>query len=119
MPPAPCHGIHNIRRPSDELSTVYPNNLQRTCQQCHENASIKFPRAWLSHYVPTWEHTPALVVVNSAYQILIPVVIGGFLAYIGLDANKRWLDKRGEKRKMKALLETELEDYDFGDDITD
>jgi len=114
-----CHGIHNIRRPSDVLSTVYPSNLQHTCQQCHENASISFPRAWLSHYVPEWEHTPALVIVNSAYQILIPVVIGGFLGYIGLDANRRWLDKRRKKRRLRALVGEELEDYDFGDDITD
>lgn len=114
-----CHGIHNIRRPSDALSTVYPTNLQHTCQQCHEDASIRFPSAWLSHYVPEWEHTPALVVVNSAYQILIPVVIGGFLAYIGLDVNRRWIDKRRKKQRMQALLEKELEDYDFGDEIAD
>jgi hypothetical protein len=114
-----CHGIHNIRRPSDALSTVYPTNLQHTCQQCHEDASIRFPSAWLSHYVPEWEHTPALVVVNRAYQILIPVVIGGFVAYIGLDANRRWLDKRRAKRRVQALLEKELEDYDFGNEIAD
>jgi hypothetical protein len=65
--------------------------------------------------VPEWEHTPALVVVNTAYQFLSPVVIGGFVVYIGLDANRRWLDKRRAKRRMRALLEKELEDYDFGD----
>jgi hypothetical protein len=113
-----CHGIHNIRAPSDALSTVYPANLQHTCQQCHQDASIQFPSAWLSHYVPEWEHTPALVVVNTAYQILIPVVIGGFVGYIGLDANKRRVDKRRAKRKVRALLEKELEEYDLGDDIT-
>jgi hypothetical protein len=110
-----CHGIHNIRRPSDALSTVYPTNLQNTCQQCHEDASIRFPTAWLSHYVPEWEHTPALVVVNWAYGILIPVVIGGMVGYIGLDANRRRVDKRRTKRRLQALLEKELEDYDVDD----
>lgn len=114
-----CHGIHNIRRPNDALSTVYPSNLQHTCQQCHEDASIRFPSAWLSHYVPEWEHTPALVVVNTAYQVLIPVVIGGFVFYIGLDVNRRWLDKRRAKRRMRAFLEKELEDYELGDEIED
>ncbi len=114
-----CHGIHNIRAPSDALSTVYPGNLQDTCQQCHEDASIEFPSAWLSHYVPEWEHTPALVVVNAAYQVLIPTVIGGFVIYIGLDANRRRLDKRRATRRARALLEKELEDYDFGDHIVD
>ncbi len=113
-----CHGIHNIRRPDDSLSTVYPTNLQHTCQQCHGDASVKFPTAWLSHYLPTWEDTPALLVVNWAYRILIPVVIGGMLAYIGLDINRRRLDKRRSKQRLLALAEKGLEEYEFGDEIT-
>ena len=113
-----CHGIHNIRRPDDSLSTVYPTNLQRTCQQCHGDASIRFPSAWLSHYLPTWENTPALVIVNWAYWILIPLVIGGMLAYIGLDFNRRRLGKRRTKQRMRALAEMELEEYEFVDQIT-
>jgi hypothetical protein len=113
-----CHGIHNIRPVHDSLSTVYPTNLQHTCQQCHEDASIRFPDAWLSHYLPTLEHTPALVVINWAYRILIPLVIGGFLVYIGLDINRRWLDKRRAKQRVRALAEKELEGYDFVDDTT-
>lgn len=112
-----CHGIHNIRRPDDTLSTVYPANLQRTCQQCHANASIRFPTAWLSHYLPEWDHTPGLVLVNWAYRILIPLVIGGFLLYIGLDINRRRLDKRQARQRVRALAEKELEAYDFGDEI--
>lgn len=114
-----CHGIHNIRRPGDALSTVYPSNLQHTCQQCHEDATIQFPTAWLSHYMPEWEHTPALVVVNWAYQILIPVVIGGFVLYIGLDVNRRRLEKRHAKQRVRALAEKELEGYEFVDNIED
>jgi len=111
-----CHGIHNIRRPSDSLSTVYPTHLQHTCQQCHEDASIRFPSAWLSHYLPTWEDTPALLVVTWAYRILIPLVIGGFVAYIGLDINRRRLDQRRAKQRVRALAEKELEGYEFVDE---
>ncbi len=110
-----CHGIHNIRRPDDALSTVYPTNLQHTCQQCHEDASIKFPTAWLSHYLPTWEDTPALVIVNWAYWILIPLVIGSMLVYIGLDVNRHRVNKRREKQRVRALAEKELEVYEFVD----
>ena len=112
-----CHGIHNIRRPDDSLSTVYPANLQHTCQQCHEDASIKFPSAWLSHYLPTWEDTPALVIVNWAYLILIPLVIGSMLLYIGLDINRRRIEKRRAKQRVRALAEKQLEGFEFGDEI--
>jgi predicted CXXCH cytochrome family protein len=84
-----CHGYHNIRRPDDPASSVYPTNLQKTCQQCHTSANITFPEAWLSHYVPSWEKTPVLYAVQTFYQIFIPTLIGGFLVYIVLDAIRR------------------------------
>ena len=108
-----CHGIHNIRAPDDPLSTVYPDNLQHTCQQCHQEATIRFPQAWLSHFVPTWEQTPFLYMVNSVYKILIPLTMGGFVAYIGLDASKRWRDKREIIRQAMAEAKEEYDDFDF------
>ena len=84
-----CHGVHNILPPDNPQSTVYPANLQQTCQQCHPDASIRFPEAWLGHYVPAWNKTPVLFAVNTGYQVFIPVTIGGFVLYIGLDAQRR------------------------------
>ena len=111
-----CHGIHNIRRPDDPLSSVYPDNLQKTCQQCHEDASIRFPQAWLSHYTPSWEQTPVLYAVNIIYKmILIPGTLGGFAIYIGLDARKRWGDKAQRKARVKAMAEEELDDFNTED----
>ncbi len=108
-----CHGIHNIRSVDDPLSSVYPDNLQATCQQCHEDATIRFPQAWLSHYSPSWEKTPVLYAVNLAYKILIPATLGGFAVYIGLDARKRWGDKRQRRARLEAMAEEELDDFDF------
>ncbi len=110
-----CHGIHNIRKPDDPLSTIYPDNLQHTCQQCHTEASIRFPQAWVSHYIPSWENTPALYAVNMAYKFgLIPLTMGFFLLYIGLDVRKRWSDKRKKMRQaVEAAKEALKDDYDF------
>ncbi|MEW6401400.1 MAG: cytochrome c3 family protein [Chloroflexota bacterium] len=111
-----CHGIHNIRPADDPLSSVYPDNLQQTCQQCHEEASIRFPQAWLSHYSPSWEQTPVLYAVNVVYQTLIPATLGGFMLYIGLDARKRWTDKRRYHARIKALVDEELDEDGFEND---
>jgi len=108
-----CHGIHNIRAVDDPLSSVYPDNLQKTCQQCHEEATIRFPQAWLSHYVPTWENSPVLFSVNLTYKFLIPATLGGFMVYIGLDARKRWGDSRKYKARLKAMVDEEMKDDDF------
>lgn len=109
-----CHGIHNIRPSDDPLSSVYPANLQHTCQQCHTDATIRFPNAWLSHYLPTWEQTPYLYAVNLAYSLFVPLTVGGFAAYIGLDARKRWLTKR--QIVLHALAEERLHDDEFTED---
>jgi len=106
-----CHGIHNIRRPEDPLSSVYPANLQHTCQQCHKDANIRFPQAWLSHFLPTLKDTPVLFGVNLFYQALISLTIGSLIFYIILDTRKRWLDKRQVVRQ--ALAEEKLDEYDF------
>ena len=102
-----CHGIHNIQAPSNELSTVYPTNLQKTCQQCHPDASITFPQAWLSHYSPTWEGTPALYAVTTFYKFFVPSIIGGFVVYISLDARRRVADKL-KKRSSKKNDKSEV-----------
>ena len=101
-----CHGIHNIQAPSSELSSVYPANLQKTCQQCHPDAGITFPQAWLSHYSPTWENTPALYAVTTFYKFLVPALISGFLVYIALDARRRIADKL-KKRSTRKKAESE------------
>jgi hypothetical protein len=38
-----CHGIHDIRAPSDPQSSVYPLNVAKTCATCHANAAYMKP----------------------------------------------------------------------------
>lgn len=33
-----CHGVHDLRAPSDALSKVNPVNIAQTCARCHANA---------------------------------------------------------------------------------
>jgi len=94
-----CHGIHNIRAVDDPNSTIYPENQQHTCQQCHKDASIRFPQAWLSHYVPTLKDTPLLYVVDQVYRVVVPVLVGFFIVYILLDIRRRVAG--GWKRNFK------------------
>ena len=43
-----CHGAHNILPPDDPASTLSPQNVVGTCQQCHEGAHLKFA-GYLTH----------------------------------------------------------------------
>jgi predicted CXXCH cytochrome family protein len=70
-----CHGIHNIRPPDDQRSTVMTDNLLETCQQCHPDADESFSAAWMSHYIPSPEHYPVVFYVTEFYKFFIPGVL--------------------------------------------
>src|SRR5512142_1750016 len=67
-----CHGVHDIQRTDDPRSKVIAQNLQRTCQQCHDGAPAQFPQAWLSHWEPSPRKAPAVWVVRQFYRLMIP-----------------------------------------------
>jgi predicted CXXCH cytochrome family protein len=88
-----CHGVHNILAVTDENSRVIKENLLETCRECHPNASANFPDSWTSHYKPSLEHNPLVFLINQFYAIMIPLVIGGFLVFIGTDVFRRSWDR--------------------------
>jgi hypothetical protein len=96
-----CHGVHNILPANDAHSQVIKENLLVTCQQCHPDANANFPASWTSHFKPSMEHNPVVYLVNLFYQILIPVLVGGFALYVGTDVLRRWWDRI---RRRKSSL---------------
>jgi hypothetical protein len=96
-----CHGIHNVRSPQDASSTVYPTNLQHTCQKCHSDAEISFPQAWLGHSAPDLKKSPILFAVNWFYQVSIPVVLVSIGIYILLDAQRRVFDRFNTRKSRR------------------
>lgn len=39
-----CHRVHNMRRPDDPESLVFPTRLAQTCGRCHENQLVDLRR---------------------------------------------------------------------------
>jgi hypothetical protein len=89
-----CHGMHNMRRPDDPESTVLKENLLRTCQRCHPDATANFPDSWLGHYQPSLEHAPLVYYVTLFYQIMIPTVVGSMLLFVLGDAIRHIINRR-------------------------
>jgi predicted CXXCH cytochrome family protein len=92
---ASCHGFHGIRPSSDPESSTYPDNLPKTCGQCHPGASRRFAEGQI-HAIPE-EATAAKYrtshVVKNIYIIIIAVIIGVMLIFIGADILRRLLRK--------------------------
>lgn len=92
---ASCHGFHSVRPSSDPESSIHPDNLPRTCGQCHPGASRRFAEGQI-HAIPE-EATAAKYrtshVVKNIYIIIIAVIIGIMLIFIGADILRRLLGK--------------------------
>jgi len=80
-----CHGVHNMKSAKDPGSQVFKDNLLKTCQKCHPDASQNFSATWLSHYRPDVRKFPLVFFVDLFYKILIPAVIGFMLLYVVVD----------------------------------
>jgi cytochrome c553 len=83
-----CHGVHDILPPSNPYSSVYPSNLQATCASCHENATINFPAAWLSHQKPELATMPLLYIVNNYALSGVIIVTLLILLWVILDLRR-------------------------------
>ena len=84
-----CHGSHATYKQDDPRSSVTAANLLATCQQCHKAAPPNFATAATGHYRTTRQASLFVYLVKLFYLILIPVVLGLMLAYIGLDIAHR------------------------------
>jgi predicted CXXCH cytochrome family protein len=92
---ASCHGFHGIRPSSDPESSIYPDNLPQTCGKCHPGASRRFAEGQI-HAIPE-EATAAKYrtshIVKNIYIIVIAVIIGVMLIFIGTDFLRRLIGK--------------------------
>lgn len=96
-----CHGVHNIKKTSDQASSVAPANLQNTCQKCHPDAGPKFAAAWIGHYEPTAQTGVVTFYVNWFYKIIIPLLVGGFALFIFADLLRKGLNRLKKGRASR------------------
>ncbi|MDO8663115.1 MAG: cytochrome b/b6 domain-containing protein [Candidatus Omnitrophota bacterium] len=76
---ASCHSAHNILPSSDPHSTVYKNNLPRTCGKCHQNVGNKLIK--VSIHSSSLKQDKIIYYVTRFYIFLIIITIGGMLAH--------------------------------------
>ncbi len=88
-----CHGIHDIRPVDDPEASVVKENLVETCRKCHPDATTNFPASWTRHYRASRDRYTLVWAVQWFYRILIPGLVGLFVAFIALDAGRRTWDR--------------------------
>lgn len=72
-----CHGSHDIHSTKGSQATTMRSRLLERCRSCHPKASLSFPDAWLSHWMPSLERAPLVWGIHWFYRILIPLMFVG------------------------------------------
>jgi len=85
---ASCHGFHDVLPSKDPRSMTNPDNLSRTCGQCHPGAGRRFALGPVHAPVDGDEPAP-IRYARLFYRILIPITIGWMLLHHGGD----WIRK--------------------------
>lgn len=90
---ASCHGVHDIRRPDDPKSSVYIENIPKTCGKCHEGANINYAKGMM--HVDAREKEAGIVFyVAFAFKWLTIMTMVGLIGHILLDLNKKAKKRR-------------------------
>jgi cytochrome b subunit of formate dehydrogenase len=78
---ASCHGVHNIYPADDPRSTINPANLQKTCGQCHPDATKTFAQIDVHSPATRLPTHPVSKILRNVYIWLIILVIGGMFLH--------------------------------------
>lgn len=83
---ASCHGVHRILPSSDSTSTIYPDNLEHTCGECHPGISAELAQRPI-HGGTTGEglQTSVADIIEKIYIIAIIVIIGAMVIHWLID----------------------------------
>jgi len=82
---ASCHGVHRILSSTDSTSTIHPNNLQKTCGECHPGISAKLASTPIHGIGGEGLQTKAADVVEKIYIIAIILIIGSMVLHWLID----------------------------------
>ncbi len=88
-----CHGIHNIRAPSDPLSTVNKKNLPKTCGKCHPGANENFAKGKV--HLDIHDKSAGMVYYLAKFFIILTAgTMTVLFIHIFLDLYRRFKEKR-------------------------
>jgi predicted CXXCH cytochrome family protein len=79
-----CHGIHDMLSTSDPDSRVNPDNLLKTCRECHPEAGPNWTSAWTGHHEISLERTPYLFYVDRFYVSFSRLILWLSIIYVAL-----------------------------------
>jgi cytochrome b subunit of formate dehydrogenase len=100
---ASCHGVHKILPSSDPASSVHPDNLQKTCGECHPGISTALASTPIHGVGDEGLQTKAASIVKTIYIWAIVIIIGLMALHWLIDLFKqiKLVMKKPQVRRMR------------------
>jgi cytochrome b subunit of formate dehydrogenase len=100
---ASCHGVHRILPSTDPTSTIYPDNLQQTCGECHPGISKALATSPIHGISGQGLQTRAAEIVKIIYIVAIIIIIGLMVLHWLIDLIKQIVIvmKKPQVRRMR------------------
>ncbi len=108
---ASCHGAHRILPHTDPTSSIYPDNLQKTCGNCHPGISLAMAETPI-HNTPGISQTPLASLIANVYIIMIVLVIGVMVLHWLIDLRKQ-IHLVNLKKQVKRMTWNEVWQHFF------
>lgn len=97
-----CHGSHGILAPTDPLSKIHPDNLLKTCKQCHDGKKRPLATAGFITFGPhanshDFTKYPQVWIATKFMVALLLGVFAFFWLHSGLWYYREWQDRKVRK----------------------
>lgn len=101
---ASCHSYHKILPSSNPESSIYPDNLQKTCGQCHPGITAEIAATPIHEVLKTVKPSKIAQSIKIAYIIIIIAVIGFMLLHWMIDFIRQviLITKRSQVKRMET-----------------
>ncbi len=106
-----CHGAHRILPSSDSTSSIFVDNLQATCGNCHPSITKAVANIPI-HGDPGVTDSPMAALFQKIYIVLIIVIIGGMLLHWTIDLRKEFKHLL-DKKQMRRMTYNEVWQHTF------
>ncbi len=68
---ADCHGVHDLKSPDEPTSKINPENVSKTCGQCHPDVQLEYERSIHGRALAAHVHdSPTCTDCHGEHQIL-------------------------------------------------
>jgi len=100
---ASCHGVHRILPSTDPSSSIYPDNLQKTCGECHPGISAALASTPIHGIGGEGLQPKAAEIVKNIYIVAIIVIIGLMAIHWIIDLIRQivLVTKKPQVRRMR------------------